>query len=93
MFLEKAKRARRMMRNGTHSSLPPPPFLPFCYFNSLFFTGRSRTYADRKRHSSARLSIAGNSSPVMIKKANSCSTIYTDDSTVSLPNLKVTLKW
>lgn len=69
MFLEKAKRARRMMRNG-----------------------RSRTYADRKRHSSARLSITGNSSPVMIKKANSCSTIYTDDSTVSLPNLKVTLK-
>ena len=50
--------------------------------------------SDRRRHSSARLSQPlGGSSPVTIQKANSCSTIYTDDSTVSLPNLKYTLKW
>ena len=57
--------------------------------------GRSRTYAGRKRHNSARLSHAKGwaSSPVMIKKANSCSTIFTDDSTVSQPNLKSSLKW
>ncbi|XP_064388947.1 cyclin-Y-like protein 1 [Halichondria panicea] len=54
--------------------------------------GRHHTYSGRQRHSSARLSHGGHSSPVLIKKANSCSTIYTDDSTVSLPNLKSTLK-
>ncbi len=63
---------------------------------SHIFTGRSRTYAGRKRHSSARLSHMGSTSscsPVLIKKANSCSTIFTDDSTVSQPNLKSSLKW
>ena len=33
------------------------------------------------------------SSPVMIKKSSSTSTIYTDDSTASQPNLKHTIKW
>lgn len=49
---------------------------------------------ERHRHSSVRLSSSHTkSSPVLIKKANSCSTIYTDDSTVSVPNLKFTIKW
>ena len=55
--------------------------------------GRLYSLSDRRRHSSARLSYSVRSSPIMIKKANSCSTIYTDDSTVSQPNLKSTLKW
>lgn len=47
----------------------------------------------RQRHSSVRLVTAATSdSPLRIKKANSCSTIYMDDNTVSLPNLKSTLK-
>ncbi len=58
--------------------------------------GRAKTFSGRKRHSSARMSVLGgraDHSPLMIKKANSCSTIYTDDSIVSLPNLKFSLKW
>jgi hypothetical protein len=55
--------------------------------------GNTRSGSERRRHSSARLSHPSRgSSPVTIQKANSCSTIYTDDSTVSLPNLKYTLK-
>ena len=77
--------------------------LSFLYLSLLFLyllhlllsQGRSKTYSGRHRHSSARLSYAGHvsHSPVLIKKANSCSTIYIDDSTVTLPNLKSTLKW
>lgn len=49
--------------------------------------------SEKHRHSSVRLSSSHTkSSPVLIKKANSCSTIYTDDSTVSVPNLKFTIK-
>lgn len=53
---------------------------------------QSYSHSDRRHHSSARLSHAGKASPVLIQKANSCSTIYLDDSTVSQPNLKSTLK-
>ncbi len=52
--------------------------------------GRAKTFSGRKRHSIARMSVLGgraDHSPLMIKKANSCSTIYTDDSTVSLSRL------
>ena len=60
---------------------------------SCIHIGRSRSLSERKRHSSARLSIGGKSQSVAIQKSNSCSTIFTDDSTVSQPNLKCTLKW
>ncbi|CAI8017690.1 Cyclin-Y-like protein 1, partial [Geodia barretti] len=69
-------------------SLPPPLPSPTPHPR-----GNTRSGSERQRHSSARLSHPSRgSSPVTIQKANSCSTIYTDDSTVSLPNLKYTLK-
>lgn len=45
-------------------------------------------------HASLTLSLSLQMSPgLLTKKYSSCSTIFIDDSTVSQPNLKSTIKW
>lgn len=54
------------------------------------FMEKSKTSSYSRKRS--QMHLAGNSPGAQLKKASSCSTIFIDDSTVSQPNLKNTIK-
>uniref|UniRef100_A0A674AST5 Uncharacterized protein n=1 Tax=Salmo trutta TaxID=8032 RepID=A0A674AST5_SALTR len=58
---------------------------------STIFLNKSQTDVREKRRSNYLSN--HHTSPGLSKKYSSCSTIFLDDSTVSLPNLKSTVKW